>query len=184
MDAVKVIKKSGAPGAVPAVTAYVDEPLLPKVSAEDSGKVIGVNENGELEAVSAGGGGGGIKGTLKLKNSDENTPNFQITAYSTIFSFLDSCDMCATQNYTIPYGSEVTVEVELLRQLEYSTIVTESEDPDNTTQIVGSFNNWDTGAGYFLVTARNSKCVGSDIYHTYLLANGFEISGYRPDFDI
>lgn len=51
MDAVKVIKKSGAPGAVPAVTAYVDEPLLPKVSAADSGKVIGVDENGELEAV-------------------------------------------------------------------------------------------------------------------------------------
>lgn len=59
MDAVKVIKKSGAPGAVPAVTAYVDEPLLPKVSAEDAGKVIGVDENGELKAVSAGGGGGG-----------------------------------------------------------------------------------------------------------------------------
>ena len=51
MDAVKVIKKSGAPGAVPAVTAYVDEPLLPKVSADDSGKVIGVDENGELEAI-------------------------------------------------------------------------------------------------------------------------------------
>lgn len=51
MDAVKVIKKSGAPGAVPAVTAYVDEPLLPKVSEEDVGKVIGVDENGELEAV-------------------------------------------------------------------------------------------------------------------------------------
>lgn len=51
MDAVKVIKKSGAPGAVPAVTAYVDEPLLPKVSAEDSGKVIGVDENGGLDAI-------------------------------------------------------------------------------------------------------------------------------------
>lgn len=51
MDAVKVIKKSGAPGAVPAVTAYVDEPLLPKVSAEDVGKLLGVDENGEIEAV-------------------------------------------------------------------------------------------------------------------------------------
>ena len=57
MDAVKVIKKSGAPGAVPAVTAYVDEPLLPKVSAYDSGKVIGVDEHGELDAITIESGG-------------------------------------------------------------------------------------------------------------------------------
>ena len=133
----------------------------------------------ELKEALAGGGGGGIKGTLKLTNSDELNPNFQITAYSTIFSFLDSCDMCATQDYTIPYGTEVPVEVELLRQLEYSTIVTESEDPDNVTPIVGSFNEWNSATGVFRVTARNSKCVGDDTYHTYLLANGFEISGYR-----
>ncbi len=71
---VKVNKKRGKPAGTFAVDAYVDEPILPDVTPDDAGKVIGVNENGELEAVNAGGGGGDFDIDIWSTNTSDSAP--------------------------------------------------------------------------------------------------------------